>query len=257
MDTAWMWRNAAVALLLPPAGPVLLGFIGLLYWRHRPRFAKLLLIISLLLIWVLSTRVVGSFLLNTLNAPTVVSVAQIAALPLGQQPQAIVVLGGGRNLGALEAIGTQQESLHTSSIVRARYAAQLAKALHLPVLVSGGKPDGGTNSEATLLAQFLTDELHVPVQWQEGQSRNTLENAQLSAALIKSAGIKRVLLVSHYWHLPRAQRNFEAQGLAVISAPCGYASEPIFSILDVLPSAEGLVRSRLALHERIGLMLTH
>ena len=64
------------------------------------------------------------------------------------------------------------------------------------------------------------------VQWVESASRDTAENAAYSAAILKAAGITRVALVSHAWHLRRAVPLFERQGLDVMAAPTGFTTGP-------------------------------
>jgi uncharacterized SAM-binding protein YcdF (DUF218 family) len=55
-------------------------------------------------------------------------------------------------------------------------------------------------------------------------------------------------------HMPRAAKVFEDQGIRVVAAPTGYRSGQgtAASVLDWLPSAGALDRSRIALHEYLG-----
>ncbi|HET7774802.1 MAG TPA: YdcF family protein, partial [Azospira sp.] len=84
-----------------------------------------------------------------------------------------------------------------------------------------------------------------------GESDNTRDSALKTAALLKEAGITRVLLVSHAWHLPRAAQAFGRAGLEVVMMPTAFHLD-LRSPLDYLPQAEGLRRSRIALHEWLG-----
>ena len=51
----------------------------------------------------------------------------------------------------------------------------------------------------------------------ETDARNTVENAQKSARLLRGAGLSRVLLVSDRYHLPRAGLLFRMAGLVIVA----------------------------------------
>jgi uncharacterized SAM-binding protein YcdF (DUF218 family) len=119
--------------------------------------------------------------------------------------------------------------------------------------VTGGLPPGaqaGDLSEAAAMARILNDEMGVRVNWVEGQSKTTQENAHLSAALLMPEKITHVYLVSQYWHLPRAQWIFERAGFTVMPAPTGFESSPQWTPMDFYPSA--LQKTRQIWHELIG-----
>jgi uncharacterized SAM-binding protein YcdF (DUF218 family) len=67
--------------------------------------------------------------------------------------------------------------------------------------------------------------------------------------LLKPAGIERVYLVTHAWHMPRARLAFERAGFAVIPAPTGFTTRFELTILDFLPKAEALSDSTRFCHE--------
>lgn len=237
---AWLLSNSAAALLLPPGnglGLLLLAFLG----RHRfPRLALSLGLAGGLLLAVLSLPAVGNALIRHLEAPP------LAAGPV--QAGAIVVLGGGRYREAPEY---GSDTVAAETLMRLRYAALLQRRTGLPLLVAGGAPDGGVVSEAEAMARTLKEDFRVPVRWIEGESADTRENAVNAARLLGEAGIGRVLLVSHAWHLPRAAESFRRAGLQVVPAPTAFQREAA-TPLDYLPQAEGLRRSRIALREWLG-----
>ncbi len=103
-----------------------------------------------------------------------------------------------------------------------RLAARLAKESGLPILTSGGLHFDQPPSEASIMAQSLQDDFAVAVRWQEGLSRTTWENATMSAAILQPQGIKRVVLVTQAWHMPRARWSFEQAGFTVVGAPVGF-----------------------------------
>ena len=185
---------------------------------------------------------VGDTLLRTLETEPPITAAGLA------RAQAIVVLGGGSYPSAPEYGG---DTVSGATLERLRYAARLQRASGLPVLVTGGAPFGG-RPEGVAMAQSLTEDFGVPVRWVESASRDTAENAAMSAALLKAAGVSRIALVSHSWHLPRAIELFERQGLAVIAAPTVFKSNPSPDVQSLLPSVGALDDSYVALHEWLG-----
>jgi uncharacterized SAM-binding protein YcdF (DUF218 family) len=165
--------------------------------------------------------------------------------------QAIVILGGGIHRGADEYGAA--DTLSPATLVRLRYGAWLANRWHLPVLVSGGSVLGGA-AEARLMADALKDEFGVTVRWVEASSRDTVENALFSSALLKREGISRIALVSHAYHLRRASEFFAKEGMFVAAAPT-FATMPVSGYEAWLPSAGSLDSSFLALHELVGRLL--
>lgn len=132
--------------------------------------------------------------------------------------------------------------------------AWLAKRTGLPLLVSGGLGKDGRPSEAHMMQQVLEQEYSLPVRWLEPDSRDTYENAEFSAKLLKADGIERVYLVTHAWHLPRAVWSFHQFKLDVIPAPTvfeGLGKGPR-ELADFLPNARALERTAYACHEIIG-----
>ncbi|MGD7312042.1 YdcF family protein, partial [Ralstonia pseudosolanacearum] len=138
---------------------------------------------------------------------------------------------------------------------RTVYAARLARAAHLPVLATGGAPEGNGVPEAELMRRLVAD-MGQDARWIETRSATTEENAAFSAPMLRAAGIRRIYLVTHYWHMARARRYFEGQGFTVTPAPCGWGGEveesPAGGILSLLPRTDGLMLTRFALREALG-----
>ena len=239
----WLITNAVAALLAPPGSLLLLAAVGALVAVRRQRLGRALVALSLVALYALSTPFVADGLLGTLEpAP---------GDPLADKDgQAIVALGGGTYFSAPEY---GQDTVSSGTLVRLRYAAHLHRVLGKPVLVTGGAPQGNPLSEAGLMKQVLEAEFRVPVQWMEQGSNNTLENARLSYDLLAAAGVRRIYLVTHAWHMPRARFAFERAGFAVIPAPTGYSTRYELTALDFLPSAEALFRSNRYFRESIGI----
>jgi uncharacterized SAM-binding protein YcdF (DUF218 family) len=93
------------------------------------------------------------------------------------------------------------------------------------VVASGGRAwpvaNGGARIvEADALARAMIDR-GVPSEMvvRERCSHSTRENARYSARILARRGIKRVMIVTSEWHVPRARRHFETEGLDVEAAP--------------------------------------
>lgn len=86
---------------------------------------------------------------------------------------------------------------------RLRFCARLAKATHLPFLVTGGAPDRVDKKlpEAILMSHVFHDELGIKTKWIESNSNATQENARM----LKKSRVQVIYLVTHFWHIPRAK----------------------------------------------------
>ena len=236
------------ALVLPPGGNLLLGVAGLALWRRAKSLAILLFIASFATLYIFSIPKVGDVLFEALESVP----PRLPGAVLADDVGAIVVLGGGRNGNAPEYGG---ETVAFPSLVRLRYGARLQRETGLPLLVSGGRVyEVEPASEAALIEGVLEDELNVPVRWLEERSRNTAENASYTAELLREENIAAAILVTHAAHMPRAVEAFEGQGVRVYAAPTGRraGNRASAGVLDWLPSAAALDRSRAALHELLG-----
>ncbi len=241
----FLLKKLLTALAIPPLSLILLAGLGVFLTRRHPRCGRWLAGLSLAVLAALSIPAISIALMRTLQPHPPVSAEQLA------RAQAIVIVGGGVYHGAPEYGG---DTVSRSSLERIRYGTLLQKQSGLPILVSGGAPFGG-RPEAEAMKETIERELGGKVRWSENRSRDTGENASLSAATLWPAHIKRIVLVSHAWHLPRAVPLFEKQGLEVIPAPTVFANWPEFSAEWFLPSAEALLRSSLALHEWLGILV--
>lgn len=240
-----LFIKIASTLLLFPANLLLSAALGLAL-RHRCRRAIWLSWGALALLWLFSTRA-GALLLV---APLETQTAALNGVP--PAAQAIVVLGARRQSNAPEY--GDRDAPGYLALARLQYAARLQRISRLPLLVTGGKTDNATESEADVMARSLQDDFGVTVRWQENDANDTAQNASLSAAMLRQAGVQRILLVTDAIHMPRALASFRKAGLETIPAPTVFFSRERLSLYDYLPSGEGLRRSNYALHEWIGLL---
>ncbi|MDE1193774.1 MAG: YdcF family protein [Pseudomonas sp.] len=206
-------------LLLPP-GIFLLLLLFAWWLRHaRPRLSRALFVIGLAGMWAMSLPIVVQW--SARGIENIPPLPQDQWATLAQRADAIVILGSGRerndpSWGADIPTGVALE--------RMRYAARMSKASGLPILVTGGLHYGEPPSEAAIMAESLREDFGVTVRWQEGESRTTWENATMTAAILQPLGIKRIVVVTQAWHMPRSVWSFEKAGFSVVAAPVGFLS---------------------------------
>jgi uncharacterized SAM-binding protein YcdF (DUF218 family) len=172
---------------------------------------------------------------------------------------AIVVLGAGLE-GYAPEYGAQ--NLAPMATERLRYGAWLARETSLPLAFSGGVSHARATgpAEAELAALIAARDFNRPLKWAESVSRDTRENAAASVAMLRAAGVRHIVLVTHGWHMRRSLRAFEQAiaasggGITLQPAPMGLARSESASALRWLPSNDGFSATRNALREYLGLL---
>lgn len=259
------WKPVIAALLLPPVPWLLVMVIGarLMVSRRHWRLGWLVMLLVVALMWLTCSIGVGQFLERALlQVPPALAEAQLT--PMRREPAAhksvVLVLGGGR-----ERVAPEYGESHLSprSMQRLHYGLWLSRKLNAPLMFSGGsgheQPDGP--AEADIAARIAARDYGRPLRWTENLSRDTRGNAAASLGLLKGEGITTVVLVTHGWHMRRAQRAFEdaalQQGMSVqiVAAPMGLAQIEVRPALRWLPTQEGFTQVRLVLREALGYWL--
>lgn len=229
----------ATTLLLPPIG-LLLAALLLLAWRGRA--ARLLVALLLLTTLAMSTPYVAGTLRSSLER----AVPDTAAGEVG----AIVVLSGD--------IAHAREGIEPGSLTleRMRKGAELHRTTGLPILVTGGVISRRSDVPvAELMRRAYGTDFGVAVRWVEPMARDTRDNAERSARLLREAGISRVFVVSHAWHLPRALAAFERASIAPVPAPVRLSPLPDGSFSDWIPSPRAALDSWYFLREWAGILV--
>ena len=248
--TTWLISNLLAAVLLPPLSLILLGAFGWVLLKRHTRLGKSLIAISFTLLYLLASPLVADHLLGLLEK----DIKPVQAEDM-RRAQAIVILAGGAYRDAPEY---GLDSAGTLTLARLQYGAHLQRMTGLPILVTGGNPENGL-AEAQIMRQTLEEHFEVPVKWVEARAFNTAQNARFSAEILLPVEIKKVLVVSHAWHMPRARYAFEKVGMSFLPAPTRFANPPPqndtgYSLFDFIPNARALEKSYFALHELIGLV---
>jgi len=238
--------------LLPPTGLLLLVACGLVVrrvgreraWLRRSGAAAATLGAALIVLAGVPWVAYGLLAPLQTHAAIPPDAAEIDA-------DAIVVLSGDVDCDPAEWGPDQPGAL---SLMRCRYGAHLTSRTGLPLLITGGvlRPDRRPVSH--VLRDFVEDELGVPVRWTEDRAVDTRGNARFTAALLEAEGVRRVAVVTHAWHMPRAVEAFERAGLDVLPAPMGAATAPARPLEGLLPRMRSYRDTGWAVHEWVGLV---
>jgi len=161
----------------------------------------------------------------------------------------IVVLGGGTRDRSWLGLGPEPGG---ASLQRVVAAIKLQRALHIPILITGGAGDPAQPhlSDADAIARAASDlgvlEKDIVI---DNKSRNTLESARASRGMLKGS---RIILVTSAYHMKRSVALFKKRGFDVIPAPVGYwAEHRPATLFSFIPNADSLSTSAVALSEDI------
>jgi uncharacterized SAM-binding protein YcdF (DUF218 family) len=235
-------------LLLPPG--IILVLLAFAFLLVRGTLGRLFLFVAWSALLIMSLPGVAVPMIGSLESYPALKPEQLSAT----DADAIVVLGATVYASSPEYGG---HSVDDNSLKRIRYAAWLHRRTGLPVYVSGG---AGEKAPGPAMVQTLEDEFSVPVAGLERDSRTTWENATLTEPMLRADGIRRVLLVTQAWHMPRAVEAFQRAGVEVVPAPTGFVNRPVDrsgqtwrdQYKDWLPQAQAFQISYYAIHEWLG-----
>lgn len=217
---------------------------------RSPKSARALLIVAIGLLSVFSVPRVAGYLIQSLEQyyPPI----QVQDAPYAD---AIVLLGG-----AVSAPEPPRPDVQLGSGGdRLLTTARLWKAGKAPlILIAGGNVYGGQFSpEADYTSAILIDwGIAESAFVKDRKSRNTSENATEVAALLKTNGLEKILLVTSAMHMPRAMALFRSEGIDVTAVPANhwitYGENKTLS--SWIPSAINLSGSTRALREYLGML---
>ena len=243
-------------LSLPPTSLLLLALVAMVALRSgmlSPGAAEAVLWISIGGLYFCGLSSVGFALLRTLehypaldptrDSSNSADASDLDASRDGGGPKAIVVLDAGRY-----ARGRGPEAVKPETLDRLQHGVWQQRRTGLPILVTG---DGAGALMDTVLRELFGSS----ARWIDATSRNTQENADHSAKILRAEGLDHVILVTHGWHMPRSVAAFERAGLRVTPAPMGFAGPDRWELrlLSLVPTATGWLATHMAFHEWVGL----
>lgn len=247
MQSDWIiaLRETAHVFLVPPGPLLLLLVAGLLLLRRKPRAGRALLWTGTLLFLALSLAPVSRALTDLAGDYPPLRLADARAA------QAIVVLSGDTRFAPEDGA---EDTIGDLTAVRLRYGVLLARKTGLPMLFTGGEGGLQHRAIAELMQRAAIGDYGVGARWLETRSRNTRENAQLSAPILRAAGVRTIVLVTDDDHMRRALREFAATGLRAIPAPVRIPP-PLFAGRwwnNLRPGLGAFCNGSLAIYELLG-----
>lgn len=179
---------------------------------------------------------------------------------VAEAPAADVVLVLGGTMGPPVAAGYLPN--WADAVERFEGGVALVQAGRAPQLLFTGAPrsaDGAGESEGAAM-RALAIARGVPAGRIDvtGPVGNTADEARALARWCAERGVRRVLVVSSAWHLPRAMRQLRRSGLELTAFPVDFrattAGRKALPYMDWLPSAGGgLALTETALREVYGI----
>ncbi len=235
--------NKIVGWCVSPMGAMFLGLglAWLLNWRGWKKTSK----------WCIGVVLAGTWIFGSgwmtwiLGVPLERMSGRGCVLDYENIPEsdAIVLLGGG--MGAHEKCGSPEMF---SGADRVWVAAKLWKAGKAKVITLSG--ENADKSTIPLLKEMGVDEAGCKCFL---EARNTEEESKM----IKELGVKKILLVTSAWHMPRARMLFERRGFEVIPCPADFeatcAWEKDVEVKDFFPSGDALQKNSYFVKEWVGL----
>lgn len=200
--------------------------------------------LALVFLIVFSNPYVSQQALRTLEGPH--------PLPLTETYSVGVVLTGmvESGVGPREQVSLNESADRIVTAVRLYKTGKIEK-----ILLSGGAADMlyPEANEGKELYELALD-LGIPATdlISEKQSRNTYENALFIGKLIEPDD--KVLLITSAFHMPRARRCFEKQGIEITPYPVDFRAPDAFKWAYMLPSVSAFGHWNTVIKEWVGLV---
>jgi len=232
--------------ILPPGLNLIIAIAGHIISHFSKRIGNSLIWLAFISFWLFSTPITAQFLIDSLQD-------QYPRLNVNEikndKTSAIIVLGGG---SWFDKSAKNGYFLSPATKNRLTYAAYLYRHTHIPILISGGKPE----------IKAMKDYFNVPTAWTENKSLNTLDESHYTLPILEKNNIQTVYIVTNAWHMPRSMYSFQYvyknTKINIIAAPMGYITlQPYSGITNYLPSFDGLSVSQTAMHEYVGILAYH
>lgn len=126
-------------------------------------------------------------------------------------------------------LGAAQWNGNPSQIFQARLdrARELYKQGYAAsIIVTGGKTMENINSDSSIGKEYLTQrDISANLIFVEEYSRTTLQNLMFAQKIMKARDFRSAILISHDFHMARAERMAQDLGITAFSAPVETQSE--------------------------------
>lgn len=237
---------------MPPGIFIVLILLGAIFYKK----ARVYLILVATILYLLSTKAVGNFLLLPFEKP-------FNHEHVPQVVDAMVILSGGTHGKSANL------TLGLNSFKRVMYGIMIAKKENLPIIFSGQGLKKYSESKSmkdtvdelnyyldinlTENSDLLKDKFSILY---ENKSLNTYENAKYTKTTFAKTGIKNpsIYLVTSAFHMKRSVKLYEHFGFSVIPVATDFMTTKKINISYFIPGTIGLKMSYHALHEYAGLL---
>lgn len=239
-----LFLSKFIASWLLPPGIFILILVYFAYRWRRNSVSKLLLFFAGLLC-ILSVPALSGRMMHALEYRYIPTVTKV---------DAVIVLGGGFTKGAPDIFG--MGSLSGGSSQRFMAGFQLQEQLGVPVIYTG-YPEEEANLFEQWAMKYCTSDVKIIL---EKQAKNTKQHPFYLLPIMKKENFKRVAVVTNAYHMERSmvnfRRSFEPNGIEVIPYPCGYYTDPEFTMewFEYFPCLHGFALSWVFFHECLGIL---
>jgi len=245
----WLKKMVGMLIASPLTAWFILTFIVLAMFHKKTR-NRYLVLGSFFVLWFLSAPITSHFMLAPLERDPV---GWIPFEPsIHKDPEGIIVLGCGHSENADLPVSSQYQ---TCSLTRIVHGVLLHKQTGMPLYFSGGKMPFKTISEARNNAK-LAASLGVGPEY-INIVEGAMDTYSESFTLKKVLGNKKAVLVTSASHIRRANNYLKNAGIVAYASPTDHLvkekSVDFYNPYAYLPSSNGLVRTRSAFYEWLGL----
>ncbi len=240
-------KKLVTPFILPPGFfiiALILSGVLLINW-HRRKIGVFNLAIGVLL-WLFCTAPFSNFLMRGLESEFFI--------PKRVKGDVLLLLGGGiiDDVPDFSGYGIPTDPM----LGRIVTAVRLQKNLNIPIIVSGGKTNSSSSSEARIAKRFLIDlgidEGQIVI---EEKSRDTYENAKYIRDICRRDHYKNPILVTSASHMKRSLLAFKKVGMNVMPYPANFRTKRIYEYgwQSYLPRSGSLGNTSAAFHEYLGI----
>lgn len=236
-----------IGILLNPLLWIVLLFITAWFIKNSLRKTQTARLAVILLLFFTNSWIIQNLMLGYQTSPK--------PMAGGEQYSAGILLGG---LAGYDE--TYKQGFFNQASDRFIQTLRLYKEGHIrKVIVSGGNAifAGDDFREADFLVENLLA-IGVPKEdiLSEREAMNTIENSRLTHRITDSLQLQGpFVLITSAFHMPRAMKIFENEGMQVRPFPCAYLALPSdkkFGLVSLVPSANALNLWNIYLKEQVG-----
>ncbi len=209
---------------------------------------------KLLFKWIVSIAVVNYLLVIPITGQLFLHpLEQKYSIPSKLDGDVLVMLGGGATLDTQDMDG--QGHLSGAASSRLLTTVRLYERTKLPIILSGGQVFQDSGNEASISKRMLIslgvdpNDIYI-----ENNSLNTEQNAKFTAEILENHGFKKPILITSAFHMVRAVKNFENEGITVQPYPTGYLQSKTINLYPNQFAPSNNNSAFIAMKEYVGIL---